>query len=248
MYNTFSLEGKTILVTGASSGIGRSVAIECARQGAHVILSARNKERLEKTFKMMEGDGHLIIECDFNKEEEINRLIDVVPEIQGLVNNAGTTMTIPVPFIKYDALSDLLKVNTIAPIMITSGLVKKKKLRRDSSIVFTSSMSGLGFVSPGNTMYAATKGAVSSFIMGAARELASKGIRVNAVCPGMTETDIMSHIAASEEQLEEDRKSYPLKRYGKPEDIAWAIIYLLGNASAWVTGINLLIDGGRHLK
>ena len=97
-------------------------------------------------------------------------------------------------------------------------------------------------------MYAATKGAVSSFIMGAARELASKGIRVNAVCPGMTETDIMSHIAASEEQLEEDRKSYPLKRYGKPEDIAWAIIYLLGNASAWVTGINLLIDGGRHLK
>lgn len=166
MYNPFSLEGKTILVTGASSGIGRSVAIECARQGAHVILSARNKERLEKTFKMMEGDGHLIIECDFNKEEEINRLIDVVPEIQGLVNNAGTTMTIPVPFIKYDALSDLLKVNTIAPIMITSGLVKKKKLRRDSSIVFTSSMSGLGFVSPGNTMYAATKGAVSSFIMG----------------------------------------------------------------------------------
>lgn len=97
-------------------------------------------------------------------------------------------------------------------------------------------------------MYAATKGAVSTFVMGAAKELASKGIRVNAVCPGMTETDIMSHLAASEEQLEEDRKTFPLKRYGKPEEIAWAIIYLLSDASAWVTGTNLLIDGGRCLN
>lgn len=87
-----------------------------------------------------------------------------------------------------------------------------------------------------------------SFVMGAAKELASKGIRVNAVCPGMTETDIISHLAASEEQLEEDRKTFPLKRYGKPEEIAWAIIYLLSDASAWVTGTNLLIDGGRCLK
>lgn len=115
-------------------------------------------------------------------------------------------------------------------------------------LYLSSSVSGLGRVSPGNTMYAATKGAVSTFVMGAAKELASKGIRVNAVCPGMTETDIMSHLAASEEQLEEDRKTFPLKRYGKPEEIAWAIIYLLSDASAWVTGTNLLIDGGRCLK
>ena len=235
-YNPYALTGKTILVTGASSGIGRAVAIECSRLGAHVILSARNKEKLEETLKMMEGHGHQVIECDLSKEKEVSLLIDEVPEIQGLVNNAGTTMTVPVPFIKFNVLSDLLKVNTIAPIMILSGLVKKKKLRANSSVVFTSSVSGLGRVSPGNTMYAATK------------ELASKGIRVNAVCPGMTETDIMSHLAASEEQLEEDRKTFPLKRYGKPEEIAWAIIYLLSDASAWVTGTNLLIDGGRCLK
>ena len=247
-YNPYALTGKTILVTGASSGIGRAVAIECSRLGAHVILSARNKEKLEETLKMMEGHGHQVIECDLSKEKEVSLLIDEVPEIQGLVNTAGTTMTVPVPFIKFNVLSDLLKVNTIAPIMILSGLVKKKKLRANSSVVFTSSVSGLGRVSPGNTMYAATKGAVSTFVMGAAKELASKGIRVNAVCPGMTETDIMSHLAASEEQLEEDRKTFPLKRYGKPEEIAWAIIYLLSDASAWVTGTNLLIDGGRCLK
>ena len=247
-YNPYALTGKTILVTGASSGIGRAVAIECSRLGAHVILSVRNKEKLEETLKMMEGHGHQVIECDLSKEKEVNLLIDEVPEIQGLVNNAGTTMTVPVPFIKFNALSDLLKVNTIAPIMILSGLVKKKKLRENSSVVFTSSVSGLGRVSPGNTMYAATKGAVSTFVMGAAKELASKGIRVNAVCPGMTETDIMSHLAASEEQLKEYRKTFPLERYGKPEEIAWAIIYLLSDASAWVTGTNLLIDGGRCLK
>lgn len=247
-YNPYALTEKTILVTGASSGIGRAVAIECSRLGAHVILSARNKERLEETLKMMEGVGHQVIECDLSSEKEISFLIDEVPEIHGLVNNAGTTMTVPVPFIKSEVLSDLLKVNTVAPIVILSSLVKKKKLSRNSSVVFTSSVSGLGCISPGNTMYAATKGAISTFVMGAAKELAGKGIRVNAVCPGMTETDIMSHLAASEEQLEEDRKSFPLKRYGKSEEIAWAIIYLLSDASAWITGTNLLIDGGRCLK
>ena len=132
-YNPYALTGKTILVTGASSGIGRAVAIECSRLGAHVILSARNKEKLEETLKMMEGHGHQVIECDLSKEKEVSLLIDEVPEIQGLVNNAGTTMTVPVPFIKFNVLSDLLKVNTIAPIMILSGLVKKKKLRANSS-------------------------------------------------------------------------------------------------------------------
>lgn len=247
-YNPFALTGKTILVTGASSGIGRSVAIECSRLGARVILTARNRQRLEETLGQMEGNNHLIIECDLSKEDDIERLIAETPEIQGLVNNAGTTMTLPVQFIKSDTLSNLMNVNTIAPIVILSSLVKKKKLKKNSSIVFTSSVSGLGHISPGNTMYAATKGAVSIFVKGAAKELAAKGIRVNAVCPGMTETDIMSHLSASEEQLNEDRQSFPLKRYGKPEEIAWAIIYLLSDASAWVTGTNLLIDGGRCLK
>ena len=143
-YNPYALTGKTILVTGASSGIGRAVAIECSRLGAHVIFECPQQRKVRRNSKMMEGHGHQVIECDLSKEKEVSLLIDEVPEIQGLVNNAGTTMTVPVPFIKFNVLSDLLKVNTIAPIMILSGLVKKKKLRANSSVVFTSSVSGLG--------------------------------------------------------------------------------------------------------
>lgn len=247
-YNPYSLEGKTILVTGASSGIGRAVAIECSRMGAKLILTARNEHRLQETLEQLEGQGHQYMVCDLSDKEAVPRLIEELPEVQGLVNNAGTTKTMPVPFIKYDDIAGLMQVNTIAPILLLSGMVKKKKLKKGSSVVFTSSVSGLGRTSPGNTMYAATKGAVSTFVMGAAKELADKNIRVNAVCPGMVETDIMSHLAASEEQLAADRATFPLKRYGKPEEVAWAVIYLLSDASAWITGTNLLIDGGRCLK
>lgn len=243
-YNPYSLEGKTILVTGASSGIGRASAIECSKLGAQVILTARNEERLKDTVSAMEGDNHLLIPCDLSDETSIDNLVTSIPEIQGLVNNAGFTKTLPVQFINGEDLTSILGVNTIAPILLLQKLLKKKKLKKGSSVVFTSSMAGVGHSSVGNAMYSASKGAISAFIRCAAKELAPKSIRVNAVCPAMVDTGILSAGTISKEQLEENKKRYPLRRFGKPEEIAWAIIYLLSDASAWITGDNLILDGG----
>ena len=132
--------------------------------------------------------------------------------------------------------------------LLLQKLLKKKKLKKGASVVFTSSMAGLGNTTVGNSMYSASKGAISAFIKCVALELAPKSIRVNAVCPAMVDTGILDSGTVSKEQLEEDIKNYPLGRYGKPTDIAWAMIYLLSDASSWITGDNLVIDGGITLK
>ena len=248
MYNPYSLEGKTIFITGASSGIGRSAAIECSKLGATVIITARNEARLKETLSLLEGDNHKMIICDLNNPEEIASLIESLPEVSGVINNAGFTTFAPIQFIDEKVMKEMYEVNTIAPIMILRTLVKKKKIKRGASVVFTSSLSGLGRTSVGNTMYAGTKGAISAFVQGAALELAPKGIRVNAVCPGMVETSILSDGVVSSEQIEDDKKIYPLKRYGKPEEVAWAMIYLLSEASGWTTGTNLILDGGYSIR
>lgn len=243
-YNPYSLRGKVVLVTGASSGIGRATAIECSRLGATVVITARNENRLRETFDMLSGDSNQMILCDLADDEAINKLVEEVPHLDGLVNNAGYQEYLPVPFIKKDKLEAIMSVNTIAPITLLQKLLRAKKITKGASIVFTSSLAGLGINAPGNSMYAATKGAISAFVTGAAIDLASKKIRVNAVCPGMVNTAIMDYGTVGEEELKADAANYPLGRYGEPEDIAYAIIYLLSDASSWVTATNLVIDGG----
>lgn len=247
-YNPFSLTGKTILVTGASSGIGRAAAIECSRLGAKLVITGRNKERLEETLSCLEGEDHKICICDLSDSASISGMVAELPPLNGLVNNAGFTQIRPLKFIDENIFKQLLQVDTIAPIMLLKYLIKAKKLLSGGSVVFTSSLAGIGRVSPGNSMYASCKGAISAFIKGAARELADKEIRVNAVCPAMVDTGILDSGTISREQLEQDRLKYPLKRYGKPEDIAWAMVYLLSDASSWVTGTNVILDGGVLLK
>lgn len=248
MNNPFSLEGKTILITGASSGIGRAAAIECSKMGAKLIISARNPERLQETLSQLEGEGHQMLLCDLSDSNAINEMVDLLPEINALVNNAGYTKLLPINFINRDDFKSILDVNTVAPIMLLQRLLKKKKLAKNSSVVFTSSMAGLGSSSVANGMYTASKGALSAFIRCAALELAPRGIRVNAVCPAMVNTSIMDSGSVSEEQLKEDMKKYPLGRYGEPNDVAYAMIYLLSDASSWVTGTNMVIDGGITLN
>lgn len=248
MYNPYSLDGKTILVTGASSGIGRASAIECAKLGARVIITARNEERLSQTLSQLEGNGHQMYLCDLNNNEDIDNLISQLPEIQGFVSNAGFTKLLPVQFINIDDINNIFQVNTVAPMLLLQKLLKKKKLKKGASIVFTSSLAGLGTCSVGNSMYAASKGAISAFIRCVALELAPKNIRVNAVCPAMVDTGILDSGTVSKEQLEADQKNYPLGRYGTPEDIAWAMVFLLSDASSWITGDNLVIDGGVTLR
>lgn len=247
-YNPYSLEGKTILVTGASSGIGRATAIECSKMGAKLIITARNESRLSQTFHALEGEGHQMILCDLSNESEIDRMVAELPEVQGLVNNAGFTKILPMQFVGSEDLNSILQLNAVAPMLLLQKLLKKKKMKKGASVVFTSSLAGLGFSSVGNSMYTASKGAISAYIRCAALELAPKNIRVNAVCPAMVDTGILESGTITKEQLEEDIKNYPLGRYGQPNDIAWAMVYLLSDASSWITGDNFIIDGGLTLK
>jgi len=244
MYNPFSLEGKTILVTGASSGIGRAIAIECSKMGATVIITARNKERLNETLSQMEGKDHIIITADLSNEDERKQLVDKSPDINGLVNCAGLIKTLTFPFITTEALTNVMDINFTAPVLLSVEMIKRKKVSKNGSIVFISSIGGVMIVAIGNSIYNASKGAINGIAKNMALELASKGIRVNCVNPGLIETHIFDAGTITSEQLEEDKKRYPLKRHGKPEEVAHAVIYLLSDASSWVTGSNLVIDGG----
>ena len=246
--NPFSLEGKIILVTGASSGIGRAIAIECSQMGATIILTARNEERMKETLSQMEGIGHSIIVADLSVENDIKRLVEQTPKLDGLVNCAGLIKTLIFQFIDTTSLAEIMDVNFVAPTIISARLVENKKLTRNSSIVFISSISGTLCVGGGNSMYSASKGAINGMMKNMALDLASKGIRVNSVNPGMIETSIFKRGIIDNHQLEEDKKRYPLKRYGKPHEVAYAVIYLLSDASQWVTGSSLVIDGGYTLN
>jgi len=249
--NPFSLEGKTILVTGASSGIGRSIAIECSKMGAVVVLNGRNEERLQETLCMMEGDSHRMIIADIACQDEIDRLAKEVSTLDGCVLCAGIPQVCPVKYFKRDDIEDIFSVNAIAPMMITSSLVKKKKIRKGSSVVLIESVSGVFVGTRGDVSYNASKAALNGFLKGAALELAGQGIRVNAINPGLVPTNILNltnQVFAESHHTDIMMDSYPLKRYGTPEDIAYGAIYLLSDASSWVTGTNLVIDGGYILN
>ncbi len=243
-YNPFSLKEKTVLVTGASSGIGRATAIECSKLGAKLIITGRNEERLNETMGLLSGEGHTMVTGDLTSQEDIDKIVSETGKINGLVLCAGKGMTSPFPFSTKDKYAEIFDVNFFAPVELLRLLVKKKKMEKDSSVVMVSSIGGNGSYSLGNGVYGASKAALSSTMRFCARELAAKKIRVNTVNPGMVNTKLITGGAISEEQHQLDMQKYPLKRYGEPEEIAWAIIYLLSDASAWVTGHSLVIDGG----
>lgn len=250
MYNPFSLEEKTILVTGASSGIGRTTAIECSRLGATLVLTGRNEERLIETLNSLDNKEkeHKYYVADLSESSEIVRLVSLLPKLDGCVNNAGIGKTLPVQFISSEELERIFRLNTFAPILLTKELVKKKKMSNPSSIVYTLSIAGNFNVLPGNSIYGSAKTSLAAFIKYAALELAGKGIRCNGVSPGMVNTELIKNLPISAEDLQKDMAQYPLKRYAEPEEVAYAIIYLLSDASSFVTGSNLVIDGGRSLK
>ena len=250
-YNPFSLEGKKILVTGASSGIGRTTAIECSKMGACVCITARNEARLKETFDSLDrsyGQEHQMFIADLSNEDGVSALVESLPALDGVSLNAGIVKTLPVKFINNTDLAEVLNVNMIGPVLLTQRLLKKKKLSKGSSVVFTSSIGGVMISTVGNTMYGISKGGLNAFMKGFALEMAKSGIRGNSVNPGFVMTNILSAGTISEDQLKENAMHYPLGRLGKPEDIAHAIIYLLSDASSWVTGHTLVVDGGVILR
>jgi len=248
-YNPFTLEGKTVLVTGASSGIGRATAIAASRMGARVIVTARNAERLQETFEQLnsEVEGHQQLLADLTNDTDVAALVDAMPALDGAVLSAGASTTLPLQFGSREKFDGMFNVNFFAPVELMRLLFKKKRLIKGASVVLIASVGGTHSFVPGNGVYGASKAALNAVMKFAAREFAPRRVRVNSICPGMVDTPLIHRGTITEEQLAEDAKSYPLGRYGVPDDVANAAIYMLSDASSWLTGHDLVLDGGHSI-
>ena len=244
----FSLKGKKILITGGASGIGKATAMLCAQMEADVVLIDLNEQGLRQTSVEIGKDSTDIHALDLTNEEQLEEIISLLPRLDGVVSNAGIVYSLLAKFNEAKDMERIFNINTFSHINLIQGLIKGKKLNKGASIVFTSSMSGVYCGLAGGSLYGATKAALAGYSKALAIELAPRGIRVNTVHPGMIETPLTSNTSLSQELLEEDAKNYPLGRYGKPEEVAAAMCYLLSDATVWMTGTQLLIDGGYSLK
>ncbi len=245
MDNPFSLEGKKILVTGASSGIGYETCRRINLQGGTFIATARREKNLEKLLLECNNSNHSAIRADIADDKEIDQLVNNLNGIDGIVHSAGIVSLAPVKYYNDDLLNSMRSVNYDSIVKIVNLLSKRNKLNRNGSIVLISSISAL-FGMNGNGIYAGTKGALISIAKVWANELSRLRIRVNCVSPGMVKTDITNRSIddLSLEVVQNDQKKYPLG-YGEPEQVANPIIFLLSDASSWITGQNLILDGGR---
>ena len=247
-YNPFSLEGKTILITGAAGGIGRATAVESAKLGANLVLTDINEEGLKATLEQLENqEQHRYVVANLTNDEEIDKLVGEIDKLDGFVSNAGVTKPLLVKFINREDLDRIMQINAMAPMFLTQRLLKKKKFSKGSSIVFTVSIGGVYTTAIANAMYGSSKGALQVFMKNVALESAANGIRCNSVNPGMINTGLLKPGTYSEEDRKRDMQTYPLKRYGEPREVALGIVYLLSDASSFVTGHSLIIDGGKTL-
>ena len=244
-FNPFTLEGKTILVTGASSGIGRGIAIACSKMGATIVINGRNEQRLAETMKDLEGDNHMSLVADLSDSQSLSSMVAQLPKLDGIVHCAGIGQRVLCKQLQEEDVDDMMGVNFKAPVMLQTEILKQKKISKGASVVFIASIASSS-PTVGNAIYSASKGAVISYANCLALELAPRQIRVNCILPAMIWTDLIFKGGLTEEELREDEKKYPLKRYGKPEDVANLAIYLLSDAAEWMTGSSIKITGGEQ--
>lgn len=244
-FNPFSLSGKTIMITGASSGIGRGIAVTCSKMGAKVIINGRNFTKLQETSSQMMFDSATIVAGDLTDAASLSSVVEQLPKLDGVVHCAGIGQRIPCKDLQMENVNLVMDVNFKAPVMLQAELLRQKKINKAASIIFVASIASWS-PSFGNSIYSASKGAIVSYANCLALELAPRKIRVNCISPAMVWTDLILKDGIEEEQLKEDESKYPLKRYGQPEDIANLAVYMLSDASSWMTGSNVKISGGEN--
>lgn len=240
------LEGKHILVTGASSGMGKVFCRMIAAEGGQVSLVARNEERLQETMLQLEGANHHYYVCDLTDEEQLKELVAQLQGLDGVVFCAGINEYVPVKFIKQEKIDRIFQTNFYSQILLTQMLLKKKIIHKNASLVYISSLSSVLGV-PGTILYASSKGALNSAVRVIASELAPQGIRANVICPGIVRTEMLSGTNIDEESFAKQEVDYPLG-LGTPEDVGHAVIYHLSDGSRWLTGNCMVLDGGFSLK
>lgn len=248
MFNPFSLKNKIVLITGASSGIGKQCAISCSKMGARIILVARNEDRLKSVMAELEGDNHLYFSIDITEYDKIadivKKAVEKVGKIDGFIHSAGIEITKPLKVMKSYDYERLFSINVIAGFEFAKIITKRKNSNEGASLVFIASIMGV-VANSALVGYCSSKGALISGIRALALEYASKKIRYNCVSPGYIETAMMVNVGKNleENELVNIKREFPLG-LGKPEGVANACVYLLSEASNWVTGTNLIIDGG----
>ena len=244
VYNPFSLKGKTVLITGASSGIGRATAITCSKMGAKVIITGRNQERLEETKALIKGEDVQLISCDLSFTEELNELIEFIPKLDGIVLAAGIVEMYPIQFVTQKRLQKIFQTNFFSPIELLRLVVKRKKYIKGLSVVIIDSIAGNEDIVVGNSIYGSSKAALKSFMKFFSLEMIGKGIRMNSISPGLILTPMQTHGVVTEQDLDKAIEKVPMKRWGTPEDISPAIVFLLSDASSYMTASDIKIDGG----
>lgn len=249
MINPMDLSGKNILVTGASSGIGKGIAILLSQVGANVIMAARNEERLKESLNALEPGNHSYYMIDLNNLNEIEGMLDKVcsdgRKLNGIVHSAGISRTIPIQYLKMDDLKNIMSINFYSFMELVKHFSKRKYNENGGSIVAVSSISSqVG--ARGLSAYCASKGALDSAIRSMALELAPKNIRINSVAPGMIKTQIYDGLIelVNNKDFETDLKKRQIMGLGEPEDVASATAFLLSDASKFITGTSMVVDGG----
>lgn len=249
MINPLDLSAKKVLVTGASSGIGRATAIHLSKLGAQVILVSRNEKKLHATLSQMKGDHHSIYAFDLKKIDQIEGQIEIIVnqqgKLNGLVHCAGIGDMRPLQMTKYDFIHDMMLLNFYAFIELCRVIAKKNNHAESSSfIAISSATSHKGEKS--KVAYCASKGALDSAIRAMAKELAAKNIRVNSIVPGFIKTEMVDAYieAVGSDAFNKNVLANQYLGLGDPVDIANAAAYLLSDASKFVTGTGLIIDGG----
>jgi NAD(P)-dependent dehydrogenase (short-subunit alcohol dehydrogenase family) len=241
----FDLNGKTVLVTGASSGIGKQTAYAIAQRGGRLVITGRNLDRLKQTYESLAGQNHIFVQADLTIPGSRERIVDSAPEINGLVNCAGQIKLYPYKIYSEKRLIELFSINYEAAVLLTAELLNKKKIKDGASIIFVTSVISIVGTET-NGVYAGTKGALAGTMKCLALEIAPRKIRVNCVSPAFVKTPMLDRLS-TQVDISIFERLHPLG-LGEAEDVANSIIYLLSDESRWVTGTNLILDGGYSAK